>query len=87
MWAAPLAPATTPFPPATELCAASGGCFGCDLAASEGPKMERKKDHVVLTAREARGATLGRPVLAVLLVSLALVIVAFALAWWLGKWW
>ncbi|MEA1649049.1 hypothetical protein UAJ10_08455 [Nitrospirillum sp. BR 11164] len=49
--------------------------------------MERKKDHVVLTAREARGATLGRPVLAVLLVSLALVIVAFVLAWWLGKWW
>jgi len=43
--------------------------------------MERKEDHVVLTATEARGARWGRPVLVVLLVSLILVIIGFVLSW------
>lgn len=41
----------------------------------------QERGHVVETAVEARGGFLGRPVLVVLVASVTLVIVAFALAY------
>jgi hypothetical protein len=56
---------------------------GMTLAVNEIPEatMHRENNHVVESAVEARAGFLDRPIVVVLLVSTALVIVAFAVAY------